>query len=41
MGKVGKDKYGTPATTYKGLKNELFSNNHVLIKFWFCGDEII
>ena len=37
--KVGTSNYGTPTSTYKGLKKEYHSTNNEY-KFWFCHDNI-
>ena len=38
--KVRSRKHGTPAPTYKGLKNEFRSTNNVAYEFWFCPHDI-
>ena len=38
--KVGKTKHDTPEPTFRGLKKEFCSNNHVPIKFWLCANGI-
>ena len=38
--KVGSNKHGTLAPTYKGLKKEFHSTNNVEYEFWFCHDDI-
>jgi len=40
MAKIVKGRKGTPASTYRGTKEDYRSKREVVADFWFCADDI-